>query len=205
MSEPSAKFLKVWTMIRLLEDGKEKACHTRVVTELDYDMALSAKNERIAELERERAEVVKALGCHPAYLMAELGQIIERAERSPNADDYRQLKAQLADYKRVLPIICCEGGNPNCMGPSGCLLAAMNAEQVNAAPQDEKASIKLASDENGESVRASPAGAAPDNPPCDCIDTSNGYFFPACYCHNTGSLMHAQDWCTRKNMRKEPT
>lgn len=37
-------------------------------------------------------EVVQALGCHPAMVMAELAQVIERAERVPTADDYRQAR-----------------------------------------------------------------------------------------------------------------
>lgn len=50
------------------------------------------------------------------------------------ADHITNLERELANYKRVLPTICCEGSNPNCMGPSGCLLAAIKAPVSAIAP-----------------------------------------------------------------------
>jgi hypothetical protein len=47
---------------------------------------------RIQELERERDEIIKTLGCHPAYLLPELMQVMSRADDKPNIDDYRQLQ-----------------------------------------------------------------------------------------------------------------
>jgi hypothetical protein len=45
-------------------------------------------------LRDERAEVIARLGCHPAYVLAEIDQLQSRAEETPSADEYRQLRAE---------------------------------------------------------------------------------------------------------------
>jgi hypothetical protein len=58
---------------------------------------------RIQELERERDKIIKTLGCHPAYLLPELMQVMSRADDKPNIDDYRQLqqRAEAAESRAL--------------------------------------------------------------------------------------------------------
>ena len=53
-------------------------------------------------LQAERDAVIAKLGCHPAYLFAELEQTIERAERTPNADEFLQLRSERDALKAEL-------------------------------------------------------------------------------------------------------
>jgi hypothetical protein len=53
-------------------------------------------------LREERAQIVAKLGCHPGMLLAELDQVTERADATPNADDYRQLRAERDAYRNAV-------------------------------------------------------------------------------------------------------
>lgn len=50
---------------------------------------------------RELDAIVTKLGCHRAYVLQELDQVIERADSKPGSDEYRQLQVKYNDLLRV--------------------------------------------------------------------------------------------------------
>jgi len=55
-----------------------------------------ALRTKISALEQEFSGIAKMLGCHRAYILETIGEITDRADRTPGADEYRQLQAKLA-------------------------------------------------------------------------------------------------------------
>ena len=57
--------------------------------------------EQLAAQSRELDAIVTKLGCHRAYVLQELDQVLERADSKPGSDEYRQLQVKYNDLLRV--------------------------------------------------------------------------------------------------------
>ena len=77
--------------------------------------------------------------------------------------DYDRLRderdAAVREIKRLVPLECCEGGDPNCYGPRGCLVRAQQAERTPndvllARAEKAEAALETAVREKDEAIQA---------------------------------------------------